>query len=206
MFRCNAETQPQPGEKHNPEQARVMCIDAATSIAKLLQAYERRYGLRRINIQAVGTTCSAALLLIFAIVINHPTPAGCAEGSTPAVHLGTCFRALDESGAAWESAQQARDFLTLLQRRWEQQARKLRETRGSQSSGSAAHSDILPTKRPRRKDDSHNAESRRRRPWTWIPADSNSLDVDMNFDLDWMLMSGSSPLVGAGINEGSCTH
>ena len=49
MFRRNVETQPHPSEKHNPEQARVMCIDATTSIAKLLQAYERRYGLRRIS-------------------------------------------------------------------------------------------------------------------------------------------------------------
>ena len=117
MSRVDTLSESNHGVLHDPEHARSMCIDAAISIAKLLQLYERRYGLRRVNIQAVGITCSAALLLIFAVVVKYPLEEGSADAASPAVHLSTCFRALDEFGAAWESAKQARTFLTLLQRR-----------------------------------------------------------------------------------------
>lgn len=50
----------------------------------------------------------------------HPSTLRCgyrqaqADGEGLAAYLGTCFRALDESGSAWESARRANDFLTLL--------------------------------------------------------------------------------------------
>lgn len=139
----------------NPEHAKSMCIDAAISIAKLLQIYERRYGLRRVNIQAVGITCSAALLLIFAVVVKYQPEAGSTDASSPAMHLSTCFRALDEFGAAWESAKQAQNFLTLLQRRWELQARRFHDAdnmRNAQSPILSKPDHVVPNKRPRTRD------------------------------------------------------
>ncbi|KAJ8128012.1 hypothetical protein O1611_g5624 [Lasiodiplodia mahajangana] len=99
--------------------ARRQCIDSAIAIAKLLRIYESQYTFRRINVQAVGMTCSAALLLIFALVTGYQRP----EGKELKVYLVVCFRALEEFSQAWENAKRNRDFLVLLQRNWESRSR-----------------------------------------------------------------------------------
>lgn len=213
MSRRDTDSQPYLWEKHNPEHARAMCIDAAISIAKLLQIYEARYGLRRISIQAVSITCSAALLLIFAVVISRHEGAGGSnhlrsptDEASQAMHLGTCFRALDDFGSAWESAKKARDFLNLLQRRWEIQARKLQ---GSQAAGTSepgpglahdSNNEVIPAKRPRRNQEStedDEGQGLRQPPqskgvWPGPTSclDQDILDGDFDADLGWIFMDG----------------
>ncbi|RFU33219.1 hypothetical protein B7463_g3128, partial [Scytalidium lignicola] len=123
MSRSNI--QPQPPQGPGFAHARQICVDAAISIARLLQLYEQRYTLRRMNIQGPAITCSAALLLIFAEISHY----GRSQGLNIAQHLGVCFRALDEFGQSWESARRSRVFLTRLQRQWELQARQKRSAR-----------------------------------------------------------------------------
>jgi hypothetical protein len=88
-----------------------MCVESATAIAKLLHLYELRYTFRRMNIQAVAITCSAALMLIFATILNRHSNH---EHETVA-HLSLCFRALEEFGFSWESAKRAQSFLLHMQ-------------------------------------------------------------------------------------------
>lgn len=101
-------------------QARKMCMDSAIDIAKLLHIYESQHTLRRMNIQGVAITCSAALLLIFGKTSRDYTTH---EESELATHLSTCFRALDEFSPCWESAKRVREFLIRLQREWEARAK-----------------------------------------------------------------------------------
>ncbi|KAI1102678.1 fungal-specific transcription factor domain-containing protein [Jackrogersella minutella] len=163
--------------------ARMICVESATAIAKLLQHYESRYTLRRMNIQGVGITCSAALLLLFAAVTNYRLP-----GDDVGLLLSSCFRALDEFSAAWENAKRARDFLVLLQRQWEIRARTTRARRPSESPTFMA--------RKRARTSSHgsmlggsvgypeNSQPLRRPPFQ---AGGYNADMAMGFDLDWML-------------------
>ncbi|KAI0533742.1 fungal-specific transcription factor domain-containing protein [Xylaria digitata] len=106
--------------------ARRQCIDSAVAIAELLKIYESQYTFRRINVQAVGMTCSAALLLIFATVTGYQRPP---ESKELKAHLVVCFRALEEFGQAWENAKRNRDFLVLLQRNWESRSRLANKNR-----------------------------------------------------------------------------
>ncbi|KAI1262918.1 fungal-specific transcription factor domain-containing protein [Xylariaceae sp. FL1019] len=99
--------------------ARGQCIKSAVIIAELLKIYESRYTLRRINVQAVGITCSAALLLIFGIVTKYTLP----DGKDLKPYLSICFRAMEEFSSAWENAKRNRDFLILLRRKWETRSR-----------------------------------------------------------------------------------
>ncbi|KAH8659465.1 fungal-specific transcription factor domain-containing protein, partial [Ilyonectria robusta] len=111
--------QPTPPQGPGSSHARMMCIESAYAIAKLLQIYEGRYALRLMNIQGVGIACSAALLLIFANVTNFKRYTTTDVG----LRLSACFRALDEFGATWESSKRAKDFLVLLHRQWELRGR-----------------------------------------------------------------------------------
>ncbi|KAK2594020.1 hypothetical protein QQS21_008282 [Conoideocrella luteorostrata] len=190
---------------HDPEHARVMCLEAAISIGKLLQMYETRYGLRRMHIQAVGITCSAALLLIFAVVINSgdtgDVDATAINGShskslkqtsvqQAALYLSVCFNALDEFGFAWESAKKARHFLDLLQKRWERQVRRVRK-------GEAT----IPSKRQRQPQD-NDAEPLSQRPWSGMRYGHHQMlnSVDMSADLEWIMMDNDqSPASGLGL-------
>lgn len=113
--------QPQPPQGSGPTHARKMCIESAISIVKLLQLYETRYTFRRMNIQAVAITCSAALMLIFAAVSNSRRRHG--DDESTSAQLGVCFRALDEFSLSWENAKRARDFLLALKSRWEARVR-----------------------------------------------------------------------------------
>ncbi|KAH7116383.1 hypothetical protein EDB81DRAFT_767405 [Dactylonectria macrodidyma] len=110
--------QPQPPQGPGARHARQMCIESASSIAQLLCSYEARYSLRRMNIQAVAITFSAALPLLFTTISHQISRENEMFG-----HLGTCFRALDELGSTWESAKRARDFIARLQRHWDTQYR-----------------------------------------------------------------------------------
>lgn len=91
-------------------------MESAVSIAKLLERHEAYYPLRRMNVQAVGIVCSAALLLTFANLTR------CFKGETDPTEqqLSACFRALEEMSPSWENAKRSRDFLLLLRRQWEQ--------------------------------------------------------------------------------------
>ncbi len=95
--------------------ARRQCIDSAVAIAELLKIYESQYAFRRINVQAVGMTCSAALLLIFAVVTGYQGP----DGKQLKPYLSICFRAMEQFSLAWENAKRSLNFLILVRRKWE---------------------------------------------------------------------------------------
>lgn len=97
-----------------------MCIGSAVAIAKLLQLYERYFTFRRMNIQAVAITCSAALMLIFAKGLGRSS---LEDEQVTAQYLNVCFRALEEFGYSWESARRAQTFLLHMRDFWKAQAR-----------------------------------------------------------------------------------
>ena len=188
-------------EGHNPEHARATCIESAISIGKLLQIYEHHYGLRRINVQAVGMTCSAALLLIFAVVICGETEqkAQLSLSTDPALYLGVCLNALDAFAAAWESAKKAREFLNLLQRRWEREALQRRDLRTAFGGG-----DMVPNKR-QRVPNGDGEERRTMRLWSGsrVVLDGALDTATFQGDMGWLLMnSETSP---GRVFEGSAT-
>ncbi|OIW32335.1 hypothetical protein CONLIGDRAFT_572055 [Coniochaeta ligniaria NRRL 30616] len=111
----------QPTQGHDAAHARKTCMDSASAVAQLLLLYEERYTLRRINIQAVAITFSAALLLVFATVTRYQRE----REHQVLADLSVCFRALDELSPSWDTARRARDFLTRLQRHWERQAKSI---------------------------------------------------------------------------------
>ena len=177
-----SQVQPQwgPGADH----ARKMCIDSASAIAQLLRLYEERYTFRRINIQAVAITFSAALLLVFASVIHHQRE----RGDEILANLSVCFRALDELAPSWDTAKRARDFLIRLQRHWERQARS--------SSLAAARDDASSTR--------SGFSVSRKRPRPSIPSsDQNNwaengtaANFGMDIDFDWMLSTSMEGMPG----------
>ncbi|CAG9953093.1 unnamed protein product, partial [Clonostachys rosea f. rosea IK726] len=111
--------QPTPPKGPGCEHARMMCIESAATIGKLLYIYELQYSFKRMNIHGVGITCSAASLLIFASISNNTT----LSPHDTACHLNACLRALDCFSSSWETAKKARDFLAMLQRKWGIQGR-----------------------------------------------------------------------------------
>jgi hypothetical protein len=131
--------------------ARNLCIDSAVAIAKLLGLYERKYTFRKMGIQAVSITCSAALMLIFATMArsyNESQPE--VENHKFVAHLSLCFRALEEFSLSWESAKRAQGFLTDLQRRWELKANRFRSAkRDTSQARSRPQSQAPGSKRPR---------------------------------------------------------
>ncbi|CAM1510981.1 Fc.00g084940.m01.CDS01 [Cosmosporella sp. VM-42] len=181
-------TQPSPPQGPGSGHARMMCVESAYAIAKLLQLYEIRYALRRMNIQGVGIACSAALLLIFAAVTNYQRQG--TNTNNTGLHLSACFRALDDFGASWESAKRARDFLILLQRQWELQGRSARVRRTSQP----VPADSMPRKRTRTSslerpigiNQAYTGLSPPRQQ-SRLHGASDSADVEMGLDLDWIL-------------------
>ncbi|GFF91717.1 hypothetical protein IFM61392_09414 [Aspergillus lentulus] len=114
-----SQIQPQPPRGPGYTHARQMCIQSAIAISKILNMYESRYTLRRINVQAVSITSSAILFLLFASVSNYPS---LSQGNI-SLYLTTCFRALDEFTLSWKSAQRAKDLLVGLQRQWDLRTR-----------------------------------------------------------------------------------
>ncbi|KAK7420911.1 hypothetical protein QQX98_002475 [Neonectria punicea] len=110
---------PRPHHGVSPTYAQQMCFESAIAVSKLLRLYEIRFTLRRMNVHGVSIIFSAALILMFALVV--PTPTG-SEGDVRS-HLSVCFRALDELSLARENAKRTRDFLVQLQRYWDVKSR-----------------------------------------------------------------------------------
>ncbi|KAJ4413401.1 hypothetical protein N0V82_008570 [Gnomoniopsis sp. IMI 355080] len=174
--------------------ARKMCMDSASAIAQLLRLYEDRYTLRRINIQAVAITFSAALLLVFATVSRYQRD----KGDEILSDLSVCFRALDELAPAWDSAKRARDFLTRLQRHWE------RETRSTFLDESA--SSITKTRKRSRpsfmsEDQSPLSSLRGETASSTMGSDyyrnrGVTNDFGMDLDFDWMLRTSMEVMPG----------
>lgn len=117
-----------PGYHH----ARRMCVESATAVARLLHIYEKHYTFRRMSNQVVAIIFSAALMLLFVTVsssssmpfkpgeMNHPHP----RNAEMVAYLNLCFRALDELGQSFENAKRTRDYLVILQRRWQAHMRR----------------------------------------------------------------------------------
>lgn len=151
MSKSHIHLQRAPSADH----ARKMCMDSASAIAQLLRLYEERYTFRRINIQAVAITFSAALLLVFATVLYYRQE----REDQILADLNVCFRALDELAPSWDTAKRARDFLIRLQRHWERQARS--------SSLATAHDDAVSTR--------SGLSAAKKRPWASTqPSDENN--------------------------------
>lgn len=138
-------TQPRPPKGPGSEHARMMCIESAASIGKLLHLYELQYSFHRMNIHGVGITCSAASLLIFASITNFTA----ISPQDTALHLSACFRALDSFGSSWETAKKARDFLVILQKKWGPRGRSgtmpRKRTRAESQASLSRNSDRRPT-------------------------------------------------------------
>ncbi|KAJ5654521.1 fungal-specific transcription factor domain-containing protein [Penicillium lividum] len=147
MSKSSIQPQPQPQQDPGYTHARKMCVESATVISNLLQIYEKFYTFRRMNIQVVSITCSAALMLIFAKALNRRADAD----ETAIANLNICFRALEEFGSAWESAKRAQSFLLHMQGLWDIQIRPYRTGKraASQFQGMGSHEDFLQSKRLR---------------------------------------------------------
>ena len=201
----NRHIQPQPPQGPGAGHARKMCMDAASSIAQLLRLYEERYTLRRMNIQAVAITFSAALLLVFATVSRYQPQ----REDEILADLSACFRALDELVPSWDTARRARDFLIRLQRHWERQARSnslasgREETASTRSGFSVANNT---RKRPRASirpsDESppvrfraETASSLQGECWA-DGGNSTAVDFGMDLDFDWMLATSMEGMTG----------
>jgi hypothetical protein len=204
MSKSHIQLQRAPSSDH----ARKMCMDSASAIAQLLRLYEERYTFRRVNIQAVAITFSAALLLVFATVFHYQRE----REDEILADLSVCFRALDELAPSWDTAKRARDFLIRLQRHWERQARS--------SSLVAAHDDANSTrsgfsaskKRPwasiRPSDESNESRPSRFRDETttslqreyWadngMVTNYSTADFGMDIDFDWMLATSMEGMPG----------
>jgi hypothetical protein len=173
--------------------ARKRCIEAAMNIAKLLNIYEIHYTLRRINVQAVNCTGSAALLLIFANFTNF----GDFSPQETGLHLSTCLRALDEYVPAWESAKRVRDFLTILQRQWDVQVRASRG-RPPGSTVSSGNDYSSPRKRVR----SQGGQSSQQDTRHGLGEDLQNSDAinitnnDVDIDLDWVFTGETTGFTG----------
>uniref|UniRef100_A0A8H7KFI6 Uncharacterized protein n=1 Tax=Bionectria ochroleuca TaxID=29856 RepID=A0A8H7KFI6_BIOOC len=65
--------QPTPPKGPGCEHARMMCIESAATIGKLLYIYELQYSFKRMNIHGVGITCSAASFssLLLSVTTRH---------------------------------------------------------------------------------------------------------------------------------------
>lgn len=104
------------GSRHKnlPQQSRTACLEAASTISKLVRVYEDNFTLQHINIQAVSIIFSAALFLVFA----HITTSHCHDQRAIATHLETCSQALAKIGAYFENASHSLDLLLTIKREW----------------------------------------------------------------------------------------
>ncbi|KAJ5435085.1 hypothetical protein N7491_005680 [Penicillium cf. griseofulvum] len=138
-----------PGYHH----ARRMCVESATTIARLLQLFEKHYTFRRMNNQVVAIIFSAALMLLFVTVSSSPM-SPVKQGDSPTyprnaemvAYLNLCFRALDELGQSFDNAKRTRDYLVTLQRRW--QANMRRSGSAAKRQNSSANLVSLGTQKP----------------------------------------------------------
>lgn len=184
-------------------------MDSASSIAQLLRLYEEQYTFRRINIQAVAITFSAALLLVFATVFHYRQE----REDEILADLNVCFRALDELAPSWDTAKRARDFLIRLQRHWERQARSSSLAAAHDDAGSTRSGFSASKKRPRapiQPSDERNenspsrfrdetAMSLQREYWSdngMVTNYSPAANFGMDIDFDWMLAASMEVMPG----------
>ncbi|EQB58296.1 hypothetical protein CGLO_01470 [Colletotrichum gloeosporioides Cg-14] len=214
--------QPQPPQGPGYMHAQRMCIESAAAVAKLILLYERRYSLRRVNIQGVAVIFSAAIILIFASMSRRRRRR--AKTAETATHLSVCFRALEELSASWECAKRSRDFLLMLQRKWELKSRRLsgagaaaaaarRPGFGPASGGGglvrAASAGNQSRKRARtdspagsRSVGSFQSISPSQQPGDHGVVDERGevdhegIDMDMRLDLDWVFAAGGQAMPG----------
>lgn len=213
--------QPQPPQGPGYMHAQRMCIESAAAVAKLILLYERRYSLRRVNIQGVAVIFSAAIILIFASMSRRRRRR--AKTAETATHLSVCFRALEELSASWECAKRSRDFLLMLQRKWELKSRRLsgagaaaarRPGLGPTSGGGglvrAASAGNQSRKRARtdspagsRSVGSFQSISPSQQPGDpgvvdeRGEVDHEGIDMDMRLDLDWVFAAGGQAMPGS---------
>ena len=192
-------SQQQQAQGPGAGQARKMCKDSASAIAQLLRLYEERWTLRRINIQAVAITFSAALLLVFATVSHYQRE----REDEILADLSACLRALDELAPAWDTARRARDSLIRLQRHWERQARSSSKALGRGDAASARGSLISSRKRLRMSSRSADEEWPARLRGDTASSLGSDYLVDgseaitgMDFDFDWMLRTSLDDMPG----------
>ncbi|OBR08500.1 Fungal specific transcription factor [Colletotrichum higginsianum IMI 349063] len=200
--------QPQPPQGPGYMHAQRMCIKSATAIAKLIQTYERQFSLRRVNVQSVAIVFSAAILLIFASM-SRRRRRRTAETTT---HLSMCFRALEELSASWDCAKRARDFLLMLQRKWELRSRRL--SPGARDPAPASYGcfvrpgEHMSRKRvrtgspvgphPQSVDGFQNMTPAQQ---GGLPAEDQreyheGINLDMRLDLDWVFGAGAQSIPG----------
>ncbi|PVH78285.1 hypothetical protein DL98DRAFT_422331 [Cadophora sp. DSE1049] len=200
---CMSKSHIQPQQGLGADYARRMCIDSASAIAQLLRLYEERHTLRRINIQAVAITFSAALLLVFATVVHYQRE----REDEILADLSVCFRALDELAPSWDTAKRARDFLIRLQRHWERQARSSSLTTARANVSSTISGFSVSKKRPRPSIRSSDEGNERRSigfsDETMSPVQreywaANGMvpNFDMDIDFDWMLATSMEGMPG----------
>jgi hypothetical protein len=180
--------QPDPPQGNGYSHARRMCIESAAAIARLLRLYERQYSLSRINIQAVPITCSAALILIVAGMAQRRRRAADPEITA---HVNLCFRALEEFGGAWKSAERAQRLLVELQQLWELQIRSSCTSKRTESSPrGVSHFPTVQSKRTRISDRSRpeKIEASGNNAGLSSAPDRNDyqMDLEMMGHLDWL--------------------
>ncbi|KAF5859753.1 hypothetical protein ETB97_002475 [Aspergillus alliaceus] len=182
--------QPQPPQGPGHVHARTMCIESAIAISQLLHLYETQYSFRRMNVQAVSITCSAALMLIFATIASLQ-PEGDQEISA---YLSVCFRALEDFGISWESAKRAQNFLISLQRRWESRIRSYNSAKRAVSQSQSRSQSCFPT--PKRARVSSESDLRSSESAVFVGGEDTQefdprrsefpIDSDMIEELDWL--------------------
>lgn len=181
-FMSKALTQDTGAEQGGYVHAQTVCVRSAIAIANLLKIYEDQYTLQRVNVQAVTYTGSAALFLVFAVATNFQLHG---ESESAGLYLTTCLRALDLFGASWENAKRVRDFLTILQRKWELQARASRQGRGLMELPDNGSS-------PRKRTKTSTSSQPPNLSWlssSWIEREMRApegLEGDLPVDLDWV--------------------
>ncbi|KAK1716026.1 fungal-specific transcription factor domain-containing protein [Colletotrichum acutatum] len=194
--------QPQPPQGPGYMHAQQMCIESAAAVAKLILIYERQYSLKRVHIQGVAIIFSAAIILIFASISRRRRK----RTTETATHLSVCFRALEELSGTWECAKRSRDFLLMLQRKWELRSRRLSQC--------PSRNAMLPPSLGALR---QSEQASRKRARTDSPAGSRSIgsfqsispiqqgeqreehegiDMDMRLDLDWVFAAGTQPMPG----------
>lgn len=173
--------QPQPPRNPGYRHARGMCVHSAIAIAKILLLHESQRPLKYIHHSAVHITSSAALLLLFADVCSCPDW----KKEDVIACLSTCFRALDEFSASWQSARQAMDSLLGIQQKWHSRKDSAPASRQAQMGPGAAISSL--------EFEGNNFQtSLDNALFSMHNDDSDQFNMMFDADLDWSLLPADS--------------
>lgn len=97
----------------NGSVARHECFEAASSVCALLASCRRQYGLKRVHVQMVHVTLTAALILAY-----RCCTLGGRDARTAQELLLICMQALGEMGQTYRSASRALEVVTTLRNEW----------------------------------------------------------------------------------------